>query len=186
MLPVLAVDQMSVSFVHRTSVVSVLDPIETMLYLLHRYCTLPPEETCCSLPLKETSCFLLHEETNYSLPLEETSCFLPSEETSYSLPPEETSCFLPPEETSYSLVIVSGQPSSPQLFQWTIPTWSGFVLGILGGVSSDCLPQSIRRRPYLVNFTIIFSKVFKIIISFSSLQNRYRSCKIDIEDRIRI
>nr|GEU55551.1 hypothetical protein [Tanacetum cinerariifolium] len=125
MLSLLIVDQMSVPFLHRMSVVNVLASMETMLFLLHRYCTLPLEETCCSLPLEETSCslhpeetncFLPHgdtsyslppEETSCSLPPEETSCFLPFEETSYSLPPEETSCFLPLEETSYSLVIAS-------------------------------------------------------------------------------
>ncbi|GKE43778.1 hypothetical protein Tco_1471062 [Tanacetum coccineum] len=117
---------MSVPFVHRTSVVSVLAPMETMLYLLHMYCTLPPEGTCCSLPpeetscslpLKETSCFLPLEKTSCSLPLEETSCSLPLEgtscsllleETSCSLPLEETSCFLPLDRTSYSLVIAFG------------------------------------------------------------------------------
>ncbi|GKF33458.1 hypothetical protein Tco_0106658, partial [Tanacetum coccineum] len=52
------------------SVFSVLAPMETMLYLLHRYCSLPPEKTCCSLPPEETGC---------------------------SLPPEETGCSLPPE-----------------------------------------------------------------------------------------
>ncbi|GKA59405.1 hypothetical protein Tco_0758718 [Tanacetum coccineum] len=35
------------------SVVSVLAPMETMLYLLHMYCSLPPEETWCSLPHEE-------------------------------------------------------------------------------------------------------------------------------------
>nr|GEY60613.1 hypothetical protein [Tanacetum cinerariifolium] len=90
MLPVLAVDQMSMSFVHRTSVVGVLAPMETMLYLLHRR---------LATPYLMTSCFLPSEKTSYSLPPEETRCLLP---------PEETSCFLPPEETSYSLVIASG------------------------------------------------------------------------------
>nr|GEV07973.1 hypothetical protein [Tanacetum cinerariifolium] len=112
---------MYVPFVHRTSIVSVLALMETMLYLLHRYFTLPPEETCCSLPpeetgyslpLEETSrslhpeetiCFLPHEKTSCSLPLEDTSCFLPLEETYCSLPLEETCCSLPPEETSYFL-----------------------------------------------------------------------------------
>ncbi|GKF10611.1 hypothetical protein Tco_0048537 [Tanacetum coccineum] len=117
MLPVLAVDQMSVPFVHRMSVVSVLAPMETMLYLLHRYCTLPHEGTCCSLPHEETSCSLPLEETSCFLPLEETSCSLPLEgtscslllkDTSCSLPLEETSCFLPLDRTSYSLVIASG------------------------------------------------------------------------------
>nr|GEY69995.1 hypothetical protein [Tanacetum cinerariifolium] len=65
MLQVLAVDQKSVPFVHRTLVVSVLASMETMLYLLHRHLTLPPKETCCSLPPKETCC---------SLPPEETCC----------------------------------------------------------------------------------------------------------------
>ncbi|GJX42708.1 hypothetical protein Tco_0257698 [Tanacetum coccineum] len=103
MLPVLAVDQMYVPFIHRTSVVSVLAPMETMLYLLHSY----------SLPPEKTSCFLPPEELAASLPPEETSCFLPPEETSCFLPPKETSCFLPPEETSYSLVIASG-PERPR------------------------------------------------------------------------
>ncbi|GJZ11736.1 hypothetical protein Tco_0546495 [Tanacetum coccineum] len=61
-----------------------LPPKETAgLYLLRRLLalTLPPEETCCSLPL---------EETGFSLPPEETGCSLPLEETCYSLPPEET------------------------------------------------------------------------------------------------
>ncbi|GJQ93288.1 hypothetical protein Tco_0004427 [Tanacetum coccineum] len=71
----------SVPFVHHMSIVSVLAPMETMLYLLHRYSPLPPEESGCSLP---------PEETCWSLPPEETSC---------SLPPEETGCSLHPEET---------------------------------------------------------------------------------------
>ncbi|GJU04151.1 hypothetical protein Tco_1114489 [Tanacetum coccineum] len=41
MLRVLVVDQTSVPFVHRTLVFSVLTSMETMLYLLHRYCSLP-------------------------------------------------------------------------------------------------------------------------------------------------
>nr|GEV64882.1 hypothetical protein [Tanacetum cinerariifolium] len=103
MLPVLAVDQMSVPFLHRTLVIGVLAPMETMLYLLHRYCTLPPEKTCCSLPPEETGCSLHPEETSCSLPSKETSCFLLFGEISCSLPPEKTSCFLPPEETCCSL-----------------------------------------------------------------------------------
>ncbi|GJX89302.1 hypothetical protein Tco_0341316 [Tanacetum coccineum] len=63
MLQVLVVDQTVVLFVHRTSVVSVLAPMETMLYLLHRNYSLPPEETCCSLPLEKTGCSLPPEET---------------------------------------------------------------------------------------------------------------------------
>nr|GFA09528.1 hypothetical protein [Tanacetum cinerariifolium] len=59
-----------VPFVHRTSDFSVLTPMETMLYLLHMYSSLPPEETGCSLPPKGTS----------------------------YLPPEEIGCSLPPEE----------------------------------------------------------------------------------------
>ncbi|GKE50480.1 hypothetical protein Tco_1481738, partial [Tanacetum coccineum] len=94
MLQLLVVNQTSVIFVHRTSIISVLAPMETMLYLLRRYCTLPPEETGCSLPLEGTS---------YSLPPEETGCSFPSEGTSYSLPPEETGCSFPSEGTSYSL-----------------------------------------------------------------------------------
>ncbi|GKD68154.1 hypothetical protein Tco_1322244, partial [Tanacetum coccineum] len=90
---------MSVTFVHRTSAVGVLAPVETMLYLLRRYCTLPPEGTCCSLPPEETGCSLPPEETSCSLPLEGTSCSLPIKETSYSLPLEGT---------CYSLVIISG------------------------------------------------------------------------------
>nr|GEY38784.1 hypothetical protein [Tanacetum cinerariifolium] len=85
MLPVLVVDQMFVLFVHRTLVVSVLALMETMIYLLHRYCTLSLEGTC------------------YSLPPEETSCFLPLEETSCSLPPEESSCSLPRLAAPYLL-----------------------------------------------------------------------------------
>ncbi|GJT58619.1 hypothetical protein Tco_1002152 [Tanacetum coccineum] len=108
MLQVLVVDQTSVTFVHRTSVVGVLAPMETMLYLLRRYCTLPPEGTCCSLPPEGTSCSLPLEETGCSLPPEETSCSLPLEGTSCSLPLEETSYSLPLEGTSYSLVIASG------------------------------------------------------------------------------
>ncbi|GKD23782.1 hypothetical protein Tco_1225485 [Tanacetum coccineum] len=108
---------MSVPFVHRTLVVNVLALMDTILYLLHRYYSLPLEETCCSLLPDGTSCSLPPEETgyslppeeiSYSLPLEGTSCSLPLEETSYSLPPERTSCSLPLEETSYSLVIASG------------------------------------------------------------------------------
>ncbi|GJX05036.1 hypothetical protein Tco_0190952 [Tanacetum coccineum] len=99
MLPVLAVDQIFVPFVHHKSIVNVLAPMETMLYLLHRYCNLPPKETSCSLPLEETSCFLPPEETSCFLPPEETSCFLPPDGTSCFLPPEETNCSLPPEET---------------------------------------------------------------------------------------
>ncbi|GKA21159.1 hypothetical protein Tco_0701148 [Tanacetum coccineum] len=83
MLQVLAVDQTHVSFVHRTSVVSVLASMGTRLYLLHRYYSLSPKETYCSLP---------HEETGCSLPPEETSCSLPPEEACCSLPPEEAYC----------------------------------------------------------------------------------------------
>ncbi|GKD54871.1 hypothetical protein Tco_1288258 [Tanacetum coccineum] len=113
MLPVLAVDQMYVPFVHRTSVVSILALMETMLYLLHGYCTLPPKGTCCSLPPKETNCSLPLEETSCSLPLEETSCFLPLKETSCSLPLEETSCSLPLEGTSCSLPLEETSCSVP-------------------------------------------------------------------------
>ncbi|GKD36193.1 hypothetical protein Tco_1251702 [Tanacetum coccineum] len=66
MLPVLAVDQMSVPFVHRMSVVSVLAPMETMLYLLHRYCTLPHEGMVSELSSDETICSLPPGETSYS------------------------------------------------------------------------------------------------------------------------
>ncbi|GKC88809.1 hypothetical protein Tco_1149458 [Tanacetum coccineum] len=90
MLLVLAVDQTPVSFVHRTSVFSVLAPMGTMFYLLHRYYSLSPKETCCFLP---------SEETGYSLPPGETGCSLPHEEACCSLPPEEACCSLPPEET---------------------------------------------------------------------------------------
>ncbi|GKD64863.1 hypothetical protein Tco_1306971 [Tanacetum coccineum] len=121
MLQVLAADQMSVSFVHRTSIISVLALIGTILYLLHRYYSLFPKETCCSLPLEETCCSLPPEETGCSLPLEETDCSLPPEETCCSLPHEETGfsvrlketgcsltheeacCSLPPEENGCSL-----------------------------------------------------------------------------------
>nr|GEY37832.1 hypothetical protein [Tanacetum cinerariifolium] len=72
MLQLLVVGQTSMPFVHRTSVVSVLALMETMLYLLHWYCSLPPEENYCSLPPEETGC---------------------------SLPPEKTGCSLPPEKT---------------------------------------------------------------------------------------
>ncbi|GJX71709.1 hypothetical protein Tco_0308880 [Tanacetum coccineum] len=37
--------------------------METMLYLLHRHCSLPPKENCCSLPPEETSCSLPSKET---------------------------------------------------------------------------------------------------------------------------
>ncbi|GKE77622.1 hypothetical protein Tco_1543742, partial [Tanacetum coccineum] len=77
----MVMDQTSVPFVHPMSVISVLAPMETMFHLLHRYCSLPPEETGCFLPL---------EETCWSLPSKETSC---------SLPPEETGCSLPLVET---------------------------------------------------------------------------------------
>ncbi|GJT63733.1 hypothetical protein Tco_0078936 [Tanacetum coccineum] len=79
----------------RTSYVSVLASTDTMLYLLHRHFSLPPEETNYSLPLKET-CYSF---TSCSLPPEETGCSLPPEETGLSLPPEETGCSLPPDET---------------------------------------------------------------------------------------
>ncbi|GJR90727.1 hypothetical protein Tco_0214738 [Tanacetum coccineum] len=48
----------------------------TMFYLLHRYYSLSPKETCCFLPPEETGC---------------------------SLPPEEAYCSLPPELLSYCL-----------------------------------------------------------------------------------
>ncbi|GKB25010.1 hypothetical protein Tco_0864411 [Tanacetum coccineum] len=76
MLQVLAVGQTFVPFVHRTSVVSVLAPMETMPYLLHRHCSLPPEGSCCFLPHEETCCSLPPEETCCSLPPEKTCCFL--------------------------------------------------------------------------------------------------------------
>ncbi|GKB97486.1 hypothetical protein Tco_0983623, partial [Tanacetum coccineum] len=44
-LQVLIVDQTSVIFVHRASVVSVLAPMETMLHLECRHCSLPPVQT---------------------------------------------------------------------------------------------------------------------------------------------
>ncbi|GKA98661.1 hypothetical protein Tco_0826598 [Tanacetum coccineum] len=81
---------MSVPFVHRASVVSVLDLMETM----EISCFLPSEETSCSLPPEQTSCFLPLEETSYSLPPEETSWFLP---------PKETSCSIPPNDTTHDL-----------------------------------------------------------------------------------
>ncbi|GKF56997.1 hypothetical protein Tco_0170534 [Tanacetum coccineum] len=109
---------MHVPFVHHTSLVSVLALLKTMLYLLHRYCALPPEETCCSLPPEETSCFLPPEETCCSLPPEETSCFLPHEDTCCSLPPEQTN--LPPEKTSYFL-----PPEETPLFSYCLWTVGG-------------------------------------------------------------
>ncbi|GKD23444.1 hypothetical protein Tco_1225147 [Tanacetum coccineum] len=79
-----------------------------------------------------------------SLSLEETLLLsLPPEETLLlTLPPKETLLFtLPPEETLLltscadtdpsSLPLDLRWPSSPQLLQWTVLTWSGFVLGIL-------------------------------------------------------
>ncbi|GKB89912.1 hypothetical protein Tco_0962184 [Tanacetum coccineum] len=115
-LQVLVVDQMFVPFVHPTSVVSVLTPIETMLYLLCRHCYLPPERTAgpyllrrlrllaLTLPPEETTALTLPpEETCCSSSLEETDCSLPLEETGCSLPFEETCYFLPPEETGSSL-----------------------------------------------------------------------------------
>ncbi|GKF17317.1 hypothetical protein Tco_0062235, partial [Tanacetum coccineum] len=124
-LQVLVVDQMFVPFVHPTSVVSVLTPIETMLYLLCRHCYLPPERTAgpyllrrlilaLTLPPEETTALTLppEETTALTLPPEETCCSLSLEETDCSLPPEETGCslsleetcyFLPPEETGSSL-----------------------------------------------------------------------------------
>nr|GEX65515.1 hypothetical protein [Tanacetum cinerariifolium] len=88
MLRVLVVDQTYVPFVHRTSDFSVLTPMETMLYLLHMYSSLPPEEIGCSLPPEGTS----------YLPPEEIGCFLPPEEIDCSLPPERTRYSLPHEE----------------------------------------------------------------------------------------
>ncbi|GKE43600.1 hypothetical protein Tco_1470884, partial [Tanacetum coccineum] len=64
MLQVL-VDQMSVPFVHRTSVVSVLTPMETTLYLLCRHCSLPPERI--------DGPYLLRRLLALTLPLEETT-----------------------------------------------------------------------------------------------------------------
>ncbi|GJU48146.1 hypothetical protein Tco_1217701 [Tanacetum coccineum] len=83
MLQVMAVHQTLVSFVHRTSIFSVLASMGTMLYLLQRYYSLSLKETCCSLPPEETGC---------SLPPEETSCSLPPEEACCSLPLEEAYC----------------------------------------------------------------------------------------------
>ncbi|GKC93423.1 hypothetical protein Tco_1158865 [Tanacetum coccineum] len=111
MLQVLAVDQTHVSFVHRTSVVSVLASMGTRLYLLHRYYSLSPKETYCSLP---------HEETGCSLPPEETSCSLPPEEACCSLPPEEACCSLPPEEACFSL-----PPEETLLLSYCLWTWGG-------------------------------------------------------------
>ncbi|GJT24445.1 hypothetical protein Tco_0894382 [Tanacetum coccineum] len=42
MLQVLVVDQASVLFIHRMSLVSVLAPMETMCHLMCRYCSFPP------------------------------------------------------------------------------------------------------------------------------------------------
>ncbi|GJZ52614.1 hypothetical protein Tco_0607129 [Tanacetum coccineum] len=109
MLQVLTVGQTSVPFVHRTSVVSVLAPMETMLYLLHRHCSLPPKETGCTLPLEETCCSL----TSCSLPSEETGCSLPPEEIGCSLPNKEIGCFLPLEET---LLLISCGGFNPKGF----------------------------------------------------------------------
>ncbi|GKE78888.1 hypothetical protein Tco_1545008, partial [Tanacetum coccineum] len=50
-----------------------------------RCCSLPPEETSCSLPPKGTLPL-----TGCSLPPEEIYCSLPPEGTSYSLPLEKT------------------------------------------------------------------------------------------------
>ncbi|GJV95242.1 hypothetical protein Tco_1546819 [Tanacetum coccineum] len=81
MLQVLVVDQTFVPFVHRTSVVSVLAPMERMLHLMCRHCSLPPVQTaspyltcklllltsctdCCSLlPVRADCCSLLPEQT---------------------------------------------------------------------------------------------------------------------------
>ncbi|GKC96331.1 hypothetical protein Tco_1161773, partial [Tanacetum coccineum] len=98
---------------------------ETLLYLLRRHCSLPPDETLlhllrrhCSLPPEETLLHLMRR--HWSLPPEETllhlirrHCSLPPEKTLLylvrrhcSLPHEETllhlmrrHCSLPPEET---------------------------------------------------------------------------------------
>ncbi|GJU46551.1 hypothetical protein Tco_1203817 [Tanacetum coccineum] len=103
--------------------------------------TLPPEGTSYSLPLEETSYSLPPEGTSYSLPPEETSYSLPPKGTGYTLPPEGTSYSLPPWETSYSL------PSEGT--SYSLPPEETLLLRILG-VNSDCLPQRIRRRPYLI------------------------------------
>nr|GEZ57640.1 hypothetical protein [Tanacetum cinerariifolium] len=70
MLQVLVLDQTYVLSVHCTSVASVLSPMETMLHLLYRHCSLPPVKTaalyllvllltscadCCSLPPEQTA-----------------------------------------------------------------------------------------------------------------------------------
>ncbi|GJS20551.1 hypothetical protein Tco_0449183 [Tanacetum coccineum] len=113
---------MSVSFIYLMSVVSVLALKETMLYLLHRYCSLPPEETCCSLPLEETGCSLPPKETGCFLPPEETGCSLPPEETGCSLPPEETGCTLPPKDTGWSLPPEeTGCSLPPEETCWSLP-----------------------------------------------------------------
>ncbi|GKA72598.1 hypothetical protein Tco_0778814 [Tanacetum coccineum] len=52
MFQVLVMDQTSVPFVHRMSVVSVLAPMETVLYLLRRHRSLPPEETAAPYLLR--------------------------------------------------------------------------------------------------------------------------------------
>ncbi|GJR01220.1 hypothetical protein Tco_0524204 [Tanacetum coccineum] len=128
---------MSVPFVHRTSLVNVLAPLKTMLYLLHRYCALSPEETCCSLPPEETSCFLPPEESSCSLPPEETSCFLPHEDTCCSLPPEETN--LPPEKTSYFL-----PPKETPLFSYCLWTIGGLLEVRAESPSRSDVPHVIR------------------------------------------
>nr|GEU63389.1 protein SYM-1 like [Tanacetum cinerariifolium] len=53
------VDRTSVLFVHRTSVISLLASIETMLYLLYRHCSLPSKETAASYLLKTADPYLL-------------------------------------------------------------------------------------------------------------------------------
>nr|GEX35496.1 hypothetical protein [Tanacetum cinerariifolium] len=78
MLSVMAVDQMSVPFVHRTSVVCVLAPMETMFYLLHRYCTSPLEETCCSYLLRRLAAsYLLRRLANPYLLRRLTISYIP-------------------------------------------------------------------------------------------------------------
>nr|GEV77823.1 hypothetical protein [Tanacetum cinerariifolium] len=70
--------------------------------------SLPPEETCYSLPRKRASYSLPPEMTCCSLPPKGTSYYLPLEKTCCSLPLEGTNYSLPPKETCYSFVITSG------------------------------------------------------------------------------
>ncbi|GJR87377.1 hypothetical protein Tco_0211388 [Tanacetum coccineum] len=103
--------------VQRTSVVSVLAMMETMLHLLRRHYSLPLEDTLLLSLLPEETLLL-------TLPHEETLLLTLSLEETLLL----TSCA---DTASSSLPLDLRWPSSPQLLKRTVVTWSGFVLEIL-------------------------------------------------------